>query len=72
MPRLPEIDLDTVEQSLLPRHRDTMLDLILTWAKIDGAIGAMIASALDILFRMPLFFLRVGARPPDSMNLSKH
>ncbi|WP_135898725.1 hypothetical protein [Mesorhizobium sp. M4B.F.Ca.ET.169.01.1.1] len=57
MAKLPEISLDTVEQSLLPRHRDIMFDLILTWAKIDGAIGAMIGSALNIPISDAAFLL---------------
>ncbi|TIQ35968.1 MAG: hypothetical protein E5X48_11120 [Mesorhizobium sp.] len=57
MTELPEVSLDTVEQSLLPRHRDIMFDLILTWAKIDGAIGAMIGSALDIPISDAAFLL---------------
>lgn len=75
MPKLPEISFDTIEQTLLPRHRDIMFDLILTWAKIDGAIGAMIASALGLPISDAAFLLEgwsTSARFNELIKTLKH
>lgn len=42
------IDPDDVEEVLEQRHRDAMLDLILAWASLDGALGMMLARVLRI------------------------
>jgi hypothetical protein len=42
------IEPDDVELELEQQHRETMLDLILAWASLDGALGMMLARAIGI------------------------
>jgi len=39
---------DGIQSPLLPYHRDAMLDLILTWAKLDGALGMLLSRFLGL------------------------
>jgi hypothetical protein len=42
------IDPDDVEDELEQRHRDAMLDVILAWGSLDGALGMMLARIVGI------------------------
>lgn len=39
---------DDIELELEQRHRDAMLDLVLAWGSLDGALGMMLARTLGI------------------------
>jgi len=42
------IDPDDIDQELEQHHRDAMLNLILAWGSLDGALGMMLARVLGI------------------------
>ena len=44
MPIAPAIDPDDITPNLEQRHRDAMLDLVLTWGSLDGAFGMLLSS----------------------------
>jgi len=50
MPDRRELDLIDPEdvKQLQQRHRDAMLDLILAWGSLDGALGMMLARVMGI------------------------
>lgn len=41
-------DPEDINSTLEQRHRDIMLDLVLTWASLDGALGMMLTRSLGI------------------------
>ena len=48
MPNVPVIDPSEIEPDLERRHRDVMLDLILAWAELDGALGMFLSRVLGV------------------------
>jgi len=44
------IDPHDIYPKLEQRHRDVMIDLILTWASLDNALGILLSQALEISF----------------------
>ena len=44
--RAPQIE--EIEASLEPSHREAMLELILAWGSLDGALGIMLAAVLGV------------------------
>ena len=45
---MTEIDPDDIEPGLEPQHRDAMLDLILAWGELDGALGMFLSRVLGV------------------------
>ncbi len=43
MPIAPAIDPDDITPDLEQRHRDAMLDLVLAWGSLDGALGILLS-----------------------------
>ncbi len=43
MPIAPAIDPDDITPNLEQRHRDAMLDLVLAWGSLDGALGMLLS-----------------------------
>lgn len=43
MPVAPHIDPNDVSPDLEQRHRDVMLDLVLTWGSLDTALGMLVS-----------------------------
>lgn len=39
---------EEIEDDLQPRHREAMLDLVLAWASLDGALGMMLARVVGV------------------------
>ncbi len=50
MPNVPVIDPNEIEPDLERRHRDVMLDLILAWGELDGALGMFLSRVLGVSF----------------------
>ena len=50
MPNVPVIDPSEIEPNLERRHRDVMLDLILAWGELDGALGMFLSRVLGVSF----------------------
>ena len=48
MPNVPVIDPSEIEPNLERRHRDVMLDLILAWGELDGALGVFLSRVLGV------------------------
>ncbi len=46
MPNVPVIDPNEIEPDLERRHRDAMLDLVLAWGELDGALGMFLSRVL--------------------------
>lgn len=44
----PVIDPDDVDDTFEQWHRDAMLDLILAWGSLDGALGMLVARVLNV------------------------
>ena len=40
---LPPFNSDDVDEALEQRHRDAMLDVVLAWGKLDGALGMLLS-----------------------------
>ncbi len=43
MPIAPAIDPNDITSDLEQRHRDAMLDLVLAWGELDGALGILLS-----------------------------
>ncbi len=43
MPIAPAIDPDDITPNLEQRHRDALLDLVLAWGSLDGALGILLS-----------------------------
>ena len=48
MPNVPVIDPNEIEPDLERRHRDAMLDLVLAWGELDGALGMFLSRVLGV------------------------
>ena len=48
MPNAPTIDPSEIEPDLERRHRDAMLDLVLAWGELDGALGMFLSRVLGV------------------------
>lgn len=48
MPNVPAIDPNEIEPDLERRHRDAMLDLVLAWGELDGALGMFLSRVLGV------------------------
>ncbi len=48
MPNAPAIDPGEIKPDLERRHRDVMLDLVLTWGELDGALGMFLSRVLEV------------------------
>ena len=48
MPIAPAIDPDDITPDLEQRHRDAMLDLVLAWGSLDGALGMLLSCVLGL------------------------
>ena len=46
----PAIDPNDITPDLEQRHRDAMLDLVLTWGTLDGALGMLLSRVLGVPF----------------------
>ena len=44
----PAIDPDDITPDLEQRHRDAMLDLVLAWGSLDGALGMLLSRVLGV------------------------
>ena len=44
------IDPNDIAPDLEQRHRDVMLDLVLTWGTLDGALGMLLSRVLGVPF----------------------
>ena len=44
------IDPDDIAPDLEQRHRDAMLDLVLAWGSLDGALGMLLSRVLGVPF----------------------
>lgn len=44
------VEAHEVDVALEPRHRDAMLEFILAWASLDGALGMMLSTSLGVNF----------------------
>ena len=42
------IDPNDIAPDLEPRHRDAMLDLVLAWGSLDGALGVLLSRARGV------------------------
>lgn len=45
---MTDIDPDDIQPQLDQRHRDAMLDLILAWGELDGALGMFLSRVLGL------------------------
>jgi len=50
MPIEPVIDPNDIMLDFEQRHRDAMLDLVLAWGSLDGALGMLLSCVLGIPF----------------------
>ena len=48
MPPARAIDPSDIEPDLEQRHRDAMLDLVLAWGSLDGALGVLLSDVLGV------------------------
>ena len=46
----PAIDPADIAPELEQRHRDAMLDLVLAWGSLDGALSMLLSRVLDVPF----------------------
>ncbi len=44
----PAIDPNDITSDLEQRHRDAMLDLVLAWGELDGALGILLSGVRDL------------------------
>lgn len=50
MPISPTFDPNDITRDLERRHRDAMLDLVLAWGSLDGALGMLLSRVLSVPF----------------------
>ena len=62
------IDPDDIAPDLEQRHRDAMLDLVLAWGSLDGALGMLLSRVLGVPFDQGAELI---GRLPSSARLTK-
>ncbi len=68
MPIAPAINPDDITPNLEQRHRDAMLDLVLAWGSLDGALGMLLSCVRELPLHQGAEL--IGKRP-SSANLAE-
>jgi hypothetical protein len=64
------VDPDDIDETLEQRHRDAMLDVVLAWATVDGALGMLLSGVRGLSLYEGA--AAVGAMPASAILAEVH